>query len=312
MERIVFLSYINRSGSTYLANKLSKNPNIFVCPEAEILISFFLVDPSSKVKLSNRRINYLMKDPKFKHWAIDENHKIRIVSEVNSNLEKFLTIIISLKEKLKPKAEIIIFQGTMLRYLFSRIIKNSKGHPIKMINLIRDPRAVFQSQKQSLDSSSNIPMNTSPRRFSNEWCKYSNLLVDDTDDSSEITVKYEEMITNENRVYYKVIDFLEVNHKVQSETPSDLNNIIPGSQRHLHPLINKRPDSNRIKRWEKLLNNYEINEIQEGCGLLMQKFNYTKTDINVNRIKLFFVRIYWACQRYYYLVIKYFRKVIQK
>ena len=39
---IAFLTYVNRSGSTYLANLLSASDAICVCPEGDKLVSLLL------------------------------------------------------------------------------------------------------------------------------------------------------------------------------------------------------------------------------------------------------------------------------
>ena len=51
---IILLTYVNRSGSTYLANLLSASDHICVCPEGDKLVSLFLESPDKTFRLDNQ------------------------------------------------------------------------------------------------------------------------------------------------------------------------------------------------------------------------------------------------------------------
>ena len=71
---LILLTYINRSGSTYFTNSLSKYNNVFSCPEAETLIYELLNNPFSRIRnknnLKNKFALYFKKDKKLKFWGL--------------------------------------------------------------------------------------------------------------------------------------------------------------------------------------------------------------------------------------------------
>ena len=68
---IILLTYVNRSGSTYLANLLSASENICVCPEGDRLVSLFLENPGVpfhyNTQWETKLSKILRSDGKLKH-----------------------------------------------------------------------------------------------------------------------------------------------------------------------------------------------------------------------------------------------------
>ena len=99
--RIIFITYINRSGSTYLSNLFSKSGDILVCPEADILVDLFLVNPEKKFSLTNNKelLNQIISyDKKLKYWEIHAAD-IQLPQKPFTNFDLFIAILISYKNK---------------------------------------------------------------------------------------------------------------------------------------------------------------------------------------------------------------------
>ncbi len=149
-QKLILICYVNRSGSTYLANLFSKSPEIFVCPEADILVNQLLVEPEKKISIKTTKIlrKAVAEDPKLKFW----NLTIKDVSEIPlhfSNLQYFLWIINNYKEKIKPAATTIVFKAERLIQLYKNYINLNKKFNIYWIAIIRDVRAVYYSQSRN-------------------------------------------------------------------------------------------------------------------------------------------------------------------
>jgi len=85
---LIFITYVNRSGSTYLANIFSKYDEVLVCPEADILINKFLINPSKSFKFNDLEKNRIKKivdqDNKLKLWNISFNNLLTLeYSKIN-------------------------------------------------------------------------------------------------------------------------------------------------------------------------------------------------------------------------------------
>ena len=128
---ILFITYINRSGSTYLANIFSKYNEVLVCPEADVLISKFLINPSRPYKFDDHEKTEIKKiiefDNKLKNW----NLSFQDLSELENakfNFEAFCKIIFAYRKKIKPVANSIVFKGDILIHYFTYF-----AHPINFL-----------------------------------------------------------------------------------------------------------------------------------------------------------------------------------
>src|SRR4030042_639020 len=148
----IFLTYVNRSGSTYLANLLDSSPKILACPEGDFLVTFFLENPGGKFrfddKTRSRLTNIFSTDIKLQCWREGKSFFSGLEKAIN-NLEAFLTILINYRNQVKPDAEFILLKAERIIYLVRKIQKVSIKHTIRFISIIRDPRAVFASQKRT-------------------------------------------------------------------------------------------------------------------------------------------------------------------
>src|SRR4030042_6435334 len=134
----LFLTYVNRSGSTYLANLLDSSPKILACPEGDMLVSFFLENPGDLFKFNKNIEDKLLKifteDTKLRYWCKEESFFTGLEKAVN-NLEAFITILINYKNQVKPNAEFILFKAERIVFLLGKIQKVSSIHNISFISI---------------------------------------------------------------------------------------------------------------------------------------------------------------------------------
>ena len=164
--KIVFLTYVNRSGSTYLANLLSASDDICVCPEGDMLVSLFLESPGKAFRLDRHRRAELEKlihaDSKLKYWGIGDDI-FNVLEEVNSNIAVFLAFLQYYQLNQKPEASFILFKAERLADLIP-VIEDSRisGNTFKYISMIRDPRGVYESQKRTQVPGTGRSMSSNP------------------------------------------------------------------------------------------------------------------------------------------------------
>jgi len=273
MKQIVFLQYLSRSGSTYLSNLLDQYADIGVTPEIKIPVQFFRKEPFIKTtpELQNA-INSLYTDKKFQGWQID---RLQLKTRLNHSylplgLNKFLSVMLDLyfQENGEP---INIIKG--VRYI--RNIKHfRKIFPgCKFIYILRDIRAVYESQKRSLGSTTGLPMANNP--VERAFIFYLTALKLDKykKDPDFYIIKYENLIENSQIELLKLIQFLGASNTKRKKKLSYLQKI-PRNQKHLHPNIMDGPIINKIDVWKTSLNQKEIMTFQIMAKNTLSRFEY--------------------------------------
>src|SRR4030042_500836 len=202
----IFLTYVNRSGSTYLANLLDSSSRILACPEGDFLVTFFLENPGGRFrfddKARSRLTNIFSSDTKLQCWG-DGKSFFPGLELAKNNLEAFVSILVNYKNQVKPNAEFILFKAERIVYLVRKIQKVDIGHTIRFISIIRDPRAVFASQKRTCFPETLKIMSDNPVKTTVKYKSYLKIALSLQSDNN-ILLKYENLITN----YYSIIQYL--------------------------------------------------------------------------------------------------------
>ncbi|MDY6861610.1 MAG: sulfotransferase [Thermodesulfobacteriota bacterium] len=303
MQQVVFLTYLNRSGSTYLAKLLDEYSDIGVTPEARlpdgIIYSQFSLKASEDIE---KILNKLYSDEKFLAWNIDRSVLEKKIStlEFPVAFNQFLGII--LKEYFKnTNTKIFIYKsGHYIKHIetIRTLLPDAK-----FIFILRDIRACYNSQKISMDSRTKKPMETTPFFAAMSFIEVSKILDKYAQAKWMHIVKYEDLIIDENREINKLLSFLETG-KRKSEGINNYFNQISKSQRHLHKNLNLEPLKERIDAWRYELSKAEILILQRIAGDILSKYGYMLVSFE----KIFIIdRIY--CFNYW---LRYFFKNLRQ
>ena len=145
-------------------------------------------------------------------------------------------------------------------------------HP-KLFCLVRDPRAIFLSQKTTIDPYSKKHFNTNPLITAYYWIFFTNFLLK----SNCFKIQYESLIINYQNTLNELIKELEINNPNQIKEPSFFE-LLPTEQKKLHKIIEEPPQKSHINKWEAGLTRIERFLIEKTCRENMNSFDYpTKT-----------------------------------
>jgi hypothetical protein len=280
MTEFAFLTYNNRSGSTFLSNELNKFDDICVCPEAEILIKKFLDDPGKILTGSAIKglMTSLLNNVKFSSWKIPEDELRGILrDEGDISINYFFKILTAFKKNYKPGAKLVIFKGTKLLLMMEKLLNVSPGK-FKVVHIYRDGRAVYASQKRSIGSltKKNKPMSNNVVKTAFLWRRFidlSNSYIKKYPDKFN-EVEYENLVRDTETVIPDLIEFFAVENFSLSKNNGSYLEIIPESQKHLHKDINKKADMSKIDNWKNELKNYEIKVFEYMCMDQLRSKNY--------------------------------------
>ncbi|CAK8724917.1 hypothetical protein KKHLCK_15355 [Candidatus Electrothrix laxa] len=253
--QIVFLTYLNRSGSTYLASKLDGYETVKVGIEARFVDGWII--PGFAVRTVQELHSYidtLYKDTKFQAWNIQRNELLNLLTDLPLPLcfSDILQAALSLYRGSSSGQHILIHKCGEYYRCVERIRQDLSGAKFIFIN--RDPRAVFNSQRRSMDSRTGQPMQKSILHFLFGYLDTLQRLEVLQHDPGFLVVQYEELIANEVDVMRGIKKFLELSPTNQQFDKTDYFASIPQGQRHLHQHVqNGDPCSDRVSGWKQEL-----------------------------------------------------------
>jgi hypothetical protein len=279
--KIVFLTYLNRSGSTYLANQLSKSPEICICPESEILYELLLIDPFREF-LSDKKqywfiINELEKDKKFAHWKLNRVEIYDLINTCQNNLDVFVAILTIFLEKNKPGASVILYKDTRLIDLIPKIPESLiKTYDLKWIALIRDIRAIYLSQSSVVSPFTGKPMCTNWYSLVVKWKSFIKQLVKYEKLNYFSWVKYEDLILDPPMTLTNVTASLGTNYQLNwiADKEGEIYETLLPEYRAIHTLIDQMPDKSRIYRWRQSLSPSKQDILNYFCIRNNRKLGY--------------------------------------
>ena len=287
-NKIFFLTYLARSGSTLLSKKLSQIKNLGVGIEEDIEdnISKGCFKLKSEEGL-DKYLDQIFSDEKFKNWKIKKsdlktqllsNHKFPI------SFNEVLTEIFDLYFNGEQKEVYVHKKGNY--YLFWREVLKTFPNS-KFIFIYRDPRAIYNSQSKNKNSQNRI-MQKNIYTFAYSYRLAHRLLsrLNKRNDKL-LTIKYEDLVINEDYILNLIFYFLYIEKLVKSGS-NDYYKRIPENQLHLHNNVKLNyNDDKRINAWKSELSNSEIFIIEKLLKKEIVHLDYKLLDVSLNNLSAF-------------------------
>lgn len=301
--KIALLSYINRSGSTFLFEQLSRVKNILVCPEADILVNLLLVKPNDLIKGQETLIEAFTSDKKLKAWHLD----FRSFAFVGkTNFEIFKQIIAAYREIENPNATIVFFKAERLFQLAKTLYTLKQfGEPLDFIGIIRDIRAIYNSQSSTINPQTGQHFSCNPVACARYWNKFANALMEDRAIYTAV-IKYSDLIETFPDPLFDLIKTIgHTSNSFESEQ-GNLYQRISADHKFLHNHIVEQPDTSRVTRWKNLLNKKEIKLLELSSDKQLLAYNYKLELSNFRSAKL---NIIFVANLVFYEVRAFLQKV---
>jgi hypothetical protein len=273
--KIILLSYISRSGSTYLSSEIDKSPEILSCPEAECLFDTFLLRPEMHLR-SNKicKIKHrILSDPKFSVWKMDQ--EIRTAINFNQTcFQIFYQILDFYRHKNKPAATKVLFKAeSLFQVLHEQKWSKILWEKCDIIYLIRDIRAIFSSQNTTVVPETGRIMS----RNIFKTCYYWNSFLEKVDNKNKkgiCLIHYESFIDNYPESLKELALYLHIN-LIIFRPGSELYDRIPESHKRIHENILLPPVKLKIHAWKNSLSERIIRQLQHISSRYILKAGYT-------------------------------------
>jgi hypothetical protein len=302
-RRIVFLMYENRSGSTFLASRLDLHPEIAVTIETEAFADLLETGSALRDETDVERVvGTFFGDDKFGEWNVGRDALRAGLAALDkpASFETILRCVLDLHFD-GADAPYYLVKGTRLTHHIARLRKEVPA--ARYLHIIRDPRGVFGSQKQSIGSYTARAMNEDPYDAAWRWAANA-ARVDRVAGPDLLEVRYEDLIADYDRTMETVRAFVEDPSLAAIAPAGEMDGEaylakIPEDQRHLHRNLVRKPRSDRIEAWREELSDVEIALTQAGAGAMLAAKGYEvdrQAVARAGRVTVAAARIGLACR----------------
>jgi hypothetical protein len=274
---------VNRSGSTFLVNQLSKLDDFLIVPEGEVLVTKLLFQPTKRC--NKKTIHTILEDHKVKQWKWQVPIANGTLPDL-TNGEMFFYLLNQYKESIKPQAGILVFKAWELIHTLGKMPLHLKNqYDVRYFGLYRDVRSVACSQK--LTQYKNKPLENNIVSATLIWKRF--ISVCRANDQLITMLKYEEMIMEYN-VFFR--SFLELFNTAWDPSlanrPGKVRESLPEDQITLHPHIDQQPNPSLIENWKTILSKEEIKIIQNLSHRDLAALGYECVPVSTSFLKLIF------------------------
>lgn len=277
-RQVIFLMYENRSGSTFLASRLDLHDEIAVTIETEAFAD--LLETGSVLKDEEdigRVVDTFFGDDKFHEWNLTPE-SLRAGLKTLDKPAAFETVLRKVLDMHFDGADTpyYLVKGTRLTHHIARLRQEVPG--ALYLHIIRDPRGVFGSQKQSIGSYTARAMNEDPLDAARRWAANARR-VDRVAGPDLMEVRYEDLITDYDQTLDAIRLFMHRDGLPEIAPPGDMDGEaylakIPEDQRHLHQNLVRKPRADRIEAWRSELTDAEIALTQKGAADVLAAKGY--------------------------------------
>lgn len=272
MKEIVFLIYLNRSGSTWLARLLDEYSEISVSPEARIPDGIAYgpigLETPSDVKGFLER---LYADFKFRAWGINRGVLRERITDASFPVGFDTLLRLILKEYFRDDdARTYIYKSPYFRHTkAAREVFPDE----KFILLLRDIRAVYNSQKRSIGSTTRKAMSNNPVTTAMLFKHLSSIMDGFSGERNFHLVRYEDLVRSKDNELKRILEFLGVSSEEKVVGGRYVQKIVP-EQKHLHSNVESSALKDRIWAWQAELTQLEIMTLQKVAKDELVKYGY--------------------------------------
>ncbi len=279
MPVILLLTYQNRSGSTFLAQQLSRLENVLVCPESDALVEQFLEDPAGEFVTSSclpALKQAIQDDPKMKMWDMQDQHfEWGEKHSPGNRLEAFSFFLDRYRKRIKPDADFILFKAERLIHLYPRIRKATRpGVDIRFVSLLRDIRAVYASQKRTPLLPGNRMMSRDPVATALDWNSRVRKTLKGARNREMRYIKYEHFILEFPRSLDMMLSAFGLPSGTQVKDAGDLASRLGPEWKTIHADLEQDAIPGKTDEWKGKLTEKEIFLIQGVSSKWIKKLDY--------------------------------------
>lgn len=279
---VFVLVHESRSGSTFLADLLSRHPDVSIAPESDLLKSTWAWrkrhghrEIASSQQLAEL-IKEVQRDDKFKSWGIELGP---LIESISSRLpvsigEVVRSVLVEYGRTRYPESRLFGLKrggwNACHLHLIGRLIPG-----VRFINIVRDGRAVFASEKRAIHRNTGRPFQANAAVAAWRWRYYAKSFREAGQAGFE--VRYEDLISDPVTVLSALLEFLGTNSSndiIEGMLHPHSSSYVPEYVSDLHKNVGKAPLRNRINAWQHELEGSDIRLFEKVAGDMLVKKGY--------------------------------------
>lgn len=285
VPQLIFLFYVNRSGSTYLSSLLDSINAIGVSIEGPFLGR--LVWENAELR-SDKDIESLvqtiMADPQSSSWEPDPKKIYDCLKRLPKPADT-QTIFIAILQHCISKKDIdyIVVKGSGLHFLVPRLRR--MFHNPKFLHIFRDPRATYGSQTRATSVNIGTPMASDPIVATKRWLRTIEYFEKIPNDDL-LKIRFEDLLNDVSGKMNEVCDFINtqglapLSFDPESSSGGYFDKI-PDEQKNLHKKVKKgKAETGRTEAWRNEVSEMDIHLIQKKAGHEMVRLGYELIEID--------------------------------
>ncbi len=284
--KLAFLVFRSRSGSTLFGDRLGRHPEVIVAPETNALprlTEYFKNIPTDQNKINyNKIVDFLYAEKKLQEWEISKQILIDLLCNYkpNSCWKVFYYLCKLYRDIVKKNAKIFVVKKDGW---YSNNAKQllSVYNDSKIIWMVRDPRATYNSASKAIYSRTGQAMDKNVFRNSYLWRKYINKMISMRKESSDkmIEIYYEKFLSNPEEnlsLCWKFLDtrILNKDERKKIMKKHSSSQLIKQSTEHLHKDVTNEIILDNMHKWKNQLPSWKIHLINFICKKQMMETGY--------------------------------------
>lgn len=305
-SKFVFINYISRSGSTLLCKLLNEYKGVCVGIEAGFpgattkMISdeFRVINDLDHL---NQYLDLLFVDIRFKEWQLDRDEVTNKIIENGFPLsfKNLLYVLFDVYFKNDEVADIYIHKAGYYIDTLDEVFDEFED--AKNIYITRDPRAIYNSQKNAACLYSGKKMGDNFIHFIYQY-KRRVKTSQSTDVNKLIIIRYEDLIESPESIVAKVLSYIGIENAVKKNNAKDYSEMIPENQKSLHTNVGSKPNTKSLNKWRGNLSLPELYMIQRNLSDEMDVLGYVKIELPVMSVKDMLQYIRLSAKYKYYVL----------
>ncbi|MEN8258768.1 MAG: sulfotransferase [Thermodesulfobacteriota bacterium] len=280
---LAFVNYLSRSGSTFLCRLLDEYEEVSVGIEAGFPGAIHRLIPVDYEEISDdhtlkRYLDELFGDIRFQEWKIDREVLFRKLKSGGYPLT-FKDILLNCMIEYFGDATAKVFVHKAGYYIdILEDVQKTFGDT-KNIFVIRDPRAIYNSQKNASCLYTGKAMGHSLPYFVWQYRKRARIVEKNKGAKNLFCIRYENLIENTQDVVAATLRFLEVRGGKKKKA-GGYGDKIPANQQKLHTNVTSAPNRKSLEKWKTGLRKDEILFIQNRLSREMSAMNYVPVSLS--------------------------------
>jgi Sulfotransferase family len=285
LQALVCLAYVNRSGSTFFSQQLSRSPRLCVCPEANRPLRR-LLEPGAGTPCDEGAwralLDALTGDSKLSEWGLSPE-ELASESRPATRADALVRLLDAYRGREKPGAGAVLGKGPFFMGAYRALATAAGGSGLdcRLLVLVRDGRAAFASQKRAVSTNTGQPMQVDPVRAALAWRAFVTDARRLERDADVRLVRYESVIEDPEGELRGSLAFLGLPVE-EVAAAGDLVARIPEAQRHLHRRAGSSADVARIDSWREELSAGEVALFEAVAGDALDALGYPRTGVRLS------------------------------